>query len=130
MRDRRLLIIFFVVLVDMLSFSIVLPLLPYLADSLGATAFQIGLLGAMYPIFQVIGAPILGRLSDRYGRKPILILSIAGTVLGFIVLATAQSLWILFISRALDGLTGGNISVAQAYIADVTQPRSAARRSA
>ncbi len=122
MRDRRLLIIFFVVLVDMLSFSIVLPLLPYLANSLGATAFQIGLLGAMYPIFQVIGAPILGRLSDRYGRKPILVLSIAGTVVGFIVLATAQSLWILFISRALDGLTGGNISVAQAYIADVTKP--------
>ncbi len=122
MRDRRLLIIFFVVLVDMLSFSIVLPLLPYLADSLGATPFQIGLLGAMYPIFQFIGAPILGRLSDRYGRKPILILSIAGTVIGFIVLATAQSLWILFISRAFDGLTGGNISVAQAYIADVTPP--------
>jgi len=122
MRDRRLLIIFFVVLVDMLSFSIVLPLLPYLANSLGATAFQIGLLGAMYPLFQVIGAPVLGRLSDRYGRKPILILSIAGTMVGFVVLATAQSLWILFISRALDGLTGGNISVAQAYISDVTPP--------
>ncbi len=122
MRDRRLLIIFFVVLVDMLSFSIVLPLLPYLADELGATVFQIGLLTAMYPIFQFIGAPILGRLSDRFGRKPILILSIAGTVVGFIVLASARSLWILFISRALDGLTGGNISVAQAYISDVTKP--------
>lgn len=121
MRDRRLLIIFAVVLVDMLSFSIVLPLLPYLAGDLGATPFQIGLLGAMYPIFQFLGAPILGRLSDRFGRKPILLLSVAGTVVGFIVLATAQSLWILFISRALDGITGGNISVAQAYIADVTK---------
>lgn len=122
MRDRRLLIIFFVVLVDMLSFSIVLPLLPYLADSLGATPFQIGLLSAMYPIFQFVGAPILGRLSDRFGRKPVLIASIAGTVIGFMVLATARSLWILFISRAIDGLTGGNISVAQAYISDVTKP--------
>lgn len=122
MRDRRLLIIFFVVLVDMLSFSIVLPLLPYLADSLGATPFQIGLLSAMYPIFQFVGAPILGRLSDRYGRKPVLIASILGTVAGFVVLATAQSLWILFISRAIDGITGGNISVAQAYISDVTKP--------
>lgn len=122
MRDRRLLIIFFVVLVDMLSFSIVLPLLPYLAGELGATAFQIGLLGAMYPVFQFIGAPILGRLSDRFGRKPILILSIVGTVIGFVVLATARSMWILFVSRALDGITGGNISVAQAYISDVTGP--------
>jgi len=120
MRNRRLAIIFAVVLVDMLSFSIVLPLLPYLANELGASRFQIGLLGAMYPIFQFIGAPILGRLSDRYGRRPILMISIAGTILGFIVLATAQSLWILFLSRALDGITGGNISVAQAYISDIT----------
>ena len=122
MRDRRLAIIFAVVLVDMLSFSIVLPLLPYLAGELGATPFQIGLLAAMYPIFQFIGAPILGRLSDRYGRKPILLISIAGTMLGFVVLATAHSLSILFLSRALDGITGGNISVAQAYISDVTKP--------
>lgn len=122
MRDRRLLIIFAVVLVDMLSFSIVLPLLPYLAGDLGATPFQIGLLGAMYPVFQFLGAPLLGRLSDRFGRKPVLLLSVAGTVLGFMVLATARSLWILFLSRALDGVTGGNISVAQAYISDVTKP--------
>ncbi len=120
MRDRRLLVIFAVVLVDMLSFSIVLPLLPYLAGELGASAFQIGLLGAVYPIAQFFGAPLLGRLSDRIGRKPVLILSIIGTVAGFVVLATARALPILFASRALDGITGGNISVAQAYIADVT----------
>ena len=122
MPNRRLAIIFAVVLVDMLSFSIVLPLLPYLAGDLGANRFQIGLLAAMYPIFQFIGAPILGRLSDRFGRKPVLMLSIAGTILGFIVLATARSLWVLFLSRSLDGITGGNISVAQAYISDVTKP--------
>lgn len=120
MRDRRLLIVFAVVLVDMLSFSIVLPLLPYLAGELGASAFQIGLLGAVYPVAQFFGAPLLGRLSDRIGRKPVLILSIIGTMVGFVVLATARALPVLFVSRALDGITGGNISVAQAYIADVT----------
>lgn len=120
MRRHRLAIIFFVVLVDMLSFSVVLPLLPYLADSLGASKVQIGLLTAMYPLAQFFGAPVLGRLSDRYGRKPILLVSISGTVLGFIVLATAHLLPVLFLGRILDGLTGGNISVAQAFIADVT----------
>lgn len=122
MRDRRLAIIFAVVLVDMLSFGVVIPILAYLAKDMGATAFQVGLLTAMYPAAQFFGAPILGRLSDRFGRKPVLVVSIIGTLVGFVVLAMAQSLWILFISRTLDGLTGGNISVAQAYIADVTKP--------
>jgi DHA1 family tetracycline resistance protein-like MFS transporter len=122
MRKHRLAIIFMVVLVDMLSFSIVLPLLPYLARDLNATPFQIGLLSAIYPLAQLIGAPLLGRLSDRVGRKPVLLVSIAGTVAGFVVLATASSLWVLFVSRFVDGITGGNISVAQAYITDVTKP--------
>lgn len=122
-KNRRLLIIFAVVLVDMLSFSIVLPLLPYLAKSIGASATQIGLLTAMYPLAQMVAAPLLGRLSDRVGRKPVLILSILGTAGGFVVLAVAQFLPILFISRFVDGITGGNISVAQAYIADVTEPK-------
>lgn len=120
MKNRRLLIVFAIVLVDMLSFSIVLPLLPYLAKDLGASAAQIGLLTAMYPLAQVFAAPFLGRLSDRHGRKPVLVLSILGTAVGFVVLATARLLPILFVSRFIDGVTGGNISVAQAYIADVT----------
>lgn len=124
MRDRRLLIIFGVVLVDMLSFSIVLPLLPYLAGELGARESQIGLLTAMYPLAQVFAAPVLGRMSDRFGRKPVLVVSILGTALGFVVLATARALPVLFVSRFIDGITGGNISVAQAYIADVTDERS------
>lgn len=127
MRDRRLLIIFAVVLVDMLSFSIVLPLLPYIAGRLDASRFEIGLLGAVYPAFQLLAAPILGRLSDRFGRKPILLLSILGTALGFVVLATAQTLPVLFLGRAMDGITGGNISVAQAYIADITKPEERGR---
>jgi len=114
---------FSIVLVDMLSFSIVLPLLPYLAKDLGASAAQIGLLTAMYPLAQVFAAPFLGRMSDRYGRKPVLVLSILGTAVGFVVLATARLLPILFVSRFVDGITGGNISVAQAYIADVTDEK-------
>ncbi|MDO8847115.1 MAG: MFS transporter [Coriobacteriia bacterium] len=120
MKNRHLLIIFVVVLVNMLAFGIVIPLLPYLADKTGASEFQIGLLVASYPLAQLVGAPLLGRLSDRYGRKPILLLSILGTAIGFVVLALANSLPLLFLSRVIDGLTGGNINVAQAYIADVT----------
>ena len=120
MRDRRLVIIFAVVLVNMLSFSVILPLLPYLARELGASAVVMGWLSAMYPIFQFIGAPILGRLSDRFGRKPLLLVSVLGTAAGFVVLATASALPVLFLGRILDGLTGGNVSVAQAYIADIT----------
>ncbi|MDP2234575.1 MAG: MFS transporter [Actinomycetota bacterium] len=123
MKNRRLLIMFAIVLVDMLSFSIVLPLLPYLAGDLGASAAQIGMLTAMYPLAQVFASPILGRLSDRFGRKPILVVSILGTTVGFVVLATARLLPILFVSRFIDGITGGNISVAQAYIADVTDEK-------
>ncbi|MDA3935303.1 MAG: MFS transporter [Actinomycetota bacterium] len=124
---RRLAIIFAIVLVDMLSFSIVLPLLPYLADDLGASAAMIGLLTAVYPFAQFLGAPLLGRLSDRFGRKPVLLASIAGTCVGFVVLAVARVLPILFVSRFIDGVTGGNISVAQAYIADVTDEKSRGR---
>jgi DHA1 family tetracycline resistance protein-like MFS transporter len=124
MKDRRLAIIFSVVLVDMLSFSIVLPLMAYIARDLGATKFQAGLLLAMYPLAQFFGAPILGRLSDRFGRKPVLLVSIFGTMCGFIVLGLANSLAILFVSRFVDGITGGNISVAQAYISDITTPES------
>ena len=120
MEDRRLLIIFSIVLVDMISFALVLPLLPGYAARFGASVFVTGLVYSSYPLMQVIAAPILGRLSDIFGRKPILLLSIAGTVAALLVLGFANALWMLFASRLLDGITGGNISVAQAYIADIT----------
>ena len=121
MKNRPLAIVFAVVLVNMLSFGIVVPLLPYIAGRTGASEFQIGLLVAAYPLAQLVGAPMLGRLSDRFGRKPVLLISILGTALGFVVLALARSLPLLFASRLLDGITGGNINVAQAYISDVTE---------
>jgi MFS transporter, DHA1 family, tetracycline resistance protein len=120
MKNKRLLIIFGVVLVNMMALGIVVPLMPYLAGKVGASEFEIGLLIASYPLAQLVGAPVLGRLSDRYGRKPVLIVSILGTAVGFAILALAGSLSLLFLSRIIDGLTGGNINVAQAYITDVT----------
>lgn len=120
MDRRRLAIAFGVVLVDMLGFSLILPLLRYIAASYGASDFTIGLLVSSYALAQFFGAPILGRLSDRFGRRPILLVSIFGTFVGFMVLGFANTLWMIFLSRIIDGVTGGNISVAQAYIADVT----------
>lgn len=120
MKDRRLLIIFSIVLVDMISFALVLPLLPGYAARFGASLFVTGLIYSSYPLMQIISTPILARLSDRFGRKPILMLSIAGTVTALLVLGFANALWMLFASRLLDGITGGNISVAQAYISDIT----------
>lgn len=127
MKNKSLFSIFLVVFVDLLGFSIILPLLPFYAESFGATATLVGLLVADYAAFQLIGAPILGRLSDRLGRRPVLLISIAGNTLGFLLLALAPNLIILFLARAISGLTGGNISVAQAYISDVTDEKNRAR---
>lgn len=124
MDNKRLFSVIFVVFVDLLGFGLILPLLPYYAETFGASDFTTGLLVAAYAAMQLIGAPILGRLSDRFGRRPILLVSIFGTFLGFILLGFANSLWILFASRILDGFTGGNLSVAQAYISDVTDEKN------
>ncbi|MEJ5314259.1 MAG: MFS transporter [Anaerolinea sp.] len=126
-KNKALSSIFLIVFIDLLGFSLILPLLPYLAKSFSASEFQIGLLVASYALAQFIGAPFLGRLSDRYGRRPILLISIAGNALGFLLLGIAQNLTMLFVSRILAGFTAANISVAQAYISDVTDNQSRAR---
>lgn len=117
---RALTLLFLFVFVDVLGFSLILPLLPYYAATFGATAEVVGLLLGANALTQLLGAPILGRLSDRFGRKPLLLLSLAGTVVGFLMLGLARSLAMLFASRIVDGFLGGNISLAQAYISDVT----------
>lgn len=139
MKNNRLATIFAIVFVDLLGFSLILPLLPYYAEKFGATATIVGLLVASYALAQLIAAPLLGRLSDRYGRRPILLVSIGGTVLGFVLFGFAEPLGrliadtsaaviaVLFFSRILDGLTGGNLTVAQAYITDVTDYKSRAK---
>jgi DHA1 family tetracycline resistance protein-like MFS transporter len=122
-----LLPIFLIVLVDILGLTIILPLLPFYAERLGASATVVGLLISTYALCQLIAGPILGRLSDHMGRKPLLIVSQIGTLIGFLILAFAGSLWLVFLSRVIDGLTAGNLSLAQAYISDVTTPENRAR---
>lgn len=119
--------IFLIVFIDLLGFGLILPLLPYIAESYSANPLMIGVLSATYSLFQFIAGPILGRLSDRYGRKKILIISQLGSVLGYLLLATAHSLPLLFLSRVIDGITGGNISIAQAYMADITDKKTRAK---
>ena len=125
--NKRLLNVGLIVLIDMLGFALIVPLLTFFADTFGATPFQTGLLVATYAAMQMIAAPILGRISDRFGRRPVFLISIFGTFIGFLILGFSNSLWMLFLSRVLSGLTAGNISVAQAYIADVTDAKNRAR---
>jgi MFS family permease len=122
-----LLAIFLIVAVDVLGLTIMIPLLPFYAEKMGATATEVGLLIGIYAACQLFSGPMLGRLSDHMGRKPLLLVSQAGTFVGFVITAFAPSLWILFLARAIDGCTAGNLSLAQAYISDVTRPEDRAK---
>jgi len=121
---KKILPVFIIILIDLLGLTIIIPLMSLYAVSFGASASVIGLLGAAYPAAQFVGAPFLGRLSDRFGRKPILIISQIGTLIGFLVLAFSNSLWMLFLARIIDGLSGANISTAQAVISDSTNEKT------
>jgi DHA1 family tetracycline resistance protein-like MFS transporter len=121
---KRILPIFVIVIVDLLGLTVIIPLLPIYAASFDATPFIIGLIGATYPVFQFIGAPLLGRLSDRFGRRPILLISQLGTLIGFLVLGLASTIWMLFLARLIDGISGANISTAQAAISDSTTEKT------
>ena len=113
--------------VDILGLTIMIPLLPFYAEKLGATPSQVGWLVGVYALCQLFSGPLLGRLSDRTGRKPLLIVSQIGTLLGFLVTAWAASLPVVFLGRIIDGATAGNLSLAQAYISDVTKPEERAK---
>src|SRR5436190_12652551 len=129
MNRSPLIVIFTTVFIDLVGFGIVIPVLPFYAEStsFNATPRTIGLLFASYSIMQLIFSPVLGRLSDKYGRRPVLLLSIIGTGIGFLVLGFAKTIFLLFVGRILDGITGGNISTAQAYIADITTKENRAK---
>ncbi len=129
MKRSPLLVIFITVFIDLVGFGIVIPVLPFYAEGtkFGATPSQVGLLFASYSVMQLIFSPVLGRLSDKYGRRPILLISLLGTSAGFLILGFATTLTMLFIGRIIDGISGGNISTAQAYIADVTTKENRAK---
>ena len=122
-----LVIIFLTVFVNLVGFGIIIPLLPFYAQTFGASPLVIGLLFASFSLSQLVAAPILGDLSDRWGRRPVLIFSLVGTVVSFVMLAVANSLFMLFAARIVDGLSGGNITTARAYIADITTEENRAK---
>jgi MFS family permease len=126
-RQSPLLPIFLIVMVDVLGLTIILPLLPFYAERLGASPTLVGLLVSTYAACQLIAGPVLGQISDRMGRRPLLLVSQMGTFIGFLILAWAGTLWVVFLSRVIDGLTAGNLSLAQAYISDVTKPEDRAK---
>jgi len=130
MKRSPLVVILFVAFVDLVGYGLIIPLQASYADRLGASGFTFGLLVGVYAAMQFIFNPILGRLSDRIGRRPVLLLSIAGSVASHVLLGVADlmnSLPLLFAARILDGVTGANVATAQAYIADVTADEDRAK---
>lgn len=125
--SRAIFVLFLTVFIDLLGFGIILPILPLYAEQFGANPNEGTLLVAIYSLMQFLFAPLWGKFSDRYGRRPILLLTLLGSVIAYAGLGFANSLWILFIARSLAGIMAGNISTAQAYIADITTPANRAR---
>jgi DHA1 family tetracycline resistance protein-like MFS transporter len=128
--------IFLIVLADLMGFGLIIALLPFYAKQYNASDFQVGLIFSIYSICQLVGSPVLGLMSDRFGRRPVLILSQLGSVAGYLILAYATyytwanpaiGIALVYASRVIDGFSGGNISTAQAYIADVTQSKDRAK---
>ncbi len=126
-RSRPLLPIFLIVLVDVFGLTLVIPLLAIYAEHFGATPLEATLLVSSYALCQLVSGPLLGRVSDRVGRKPMLLVSQIGTFLGFLLLARANALWMIYVSRVIDGSTAGNLALAQAYISDNTKPEDRAK---
>lgn len=120
-------VIWTTVAIDLVGFGIVLPILPQYAEKFGAGAAVIGVLSASFSLAQLVFAPVWGKLSDRIGRKPIIILSLCGTAIGSLVTGFAGALWLLFLGRIVDGISGASVSVAQASVADISPPGQRAR---
>ena len=125
--NKNLLIVALIALVNMLGYGIIIPILYSYSKKFGLSDFQNGLLFSMFSVCQFISTPIIGRLSDKYGRRPMLLISIIGTAASFFLMAFAPNAVFLFIARAVDGLTAGNIPVAFAVISDLTKPEERAK---
>ncbi len=120
-------VLFLVVVIDLIGLGIIIPLLPFFAEHYQASPFQVGLLMAVYSLTQFVAAPFWGRLSDRIGRRPVLLFSLAGAILAYLWLGVAEELWALFPARAVGGFMAGNISAAFAYVADITTRETRAK---
>ena len=125
--DKRLYVIFLITFTEVLGFSMVLPLIPFLGLELGLSPSQIGLVISVFSICQLFASPITGKLSDHFGRKPLFILSQISTFVGFIFLGFATTVILLIVARLIDGLLGSNMTVSQAYISDITEPKHRTR---
>ncbi|MFX1413116.1 MAG: MFS transporter [Promethearchaeota archaeon] len=125
--NKKILIIFMIMFTEILGFSIVMPVIPFLGLSLGLNAFQIGLVLSIFSFCQLFASPITGKLSDRFGRKPVLIFSQLSTLTGFLLLGMSINVWILVAARLVDGLLGSNMTVSQAYLSDITTPKNRTR---
>ena len=124
---NRVMPIFVLVFVDVLGLTLILPLLHLYGAAFGATPLQIGMIAASFPLAQLIGVPMMGALSDRFGRKPLLLISQITTCISFIMLGFANSLTLVILSRVVDGLFGANIATAQAALSDVTDENTRAQ---
>ena len=128
-KKKALSFILFTTFLAFMGFSIIIPVLPFIvkkylpSGDINEVAWYVGLLMSIYALCQFISAPGLGALSDRFGRRPILLISLFGSVIGYILFGIGGSLWMLFLGRIIDGLTGGNISTIYSYIADITEPK-------
>ena len=127
MKKSPLVVLFVTVFIDLIGFGIILPLLPFYAEHFGANALLVGLLSTSFSLMQFLFAPVWGRLSDRVGRRPVILAGLLGSSISYLTFGLAQSLPILFLSRILAGIAGANISTAQAYIADSTPPEQRAK---
>lgn len=124
---RALATVWFTLFLDLVSFGIVIPVLPFYATHFGAAAWMVTLLATGYSAAQFVMAPVLGRLSDRHGRRPVMLISIGGSVLAMLVLGFAWALWMVFLARIVSGICNANVSTAHAYVADRVPPAQRAR---
>ncbi|PZO41630.1 MAG: tetracycline resistance MFS efflux pump [Leptolyngbya sp.] len=123
----RLVFIFITILFDKLGESLIFPILPFLVERFRSDAFTLGMLASSYAIAQFIAIPVIGALSDRYGRRPVMLVCVLGTAISYFIFGFATTLGMLFFSRILDGVTGGVAATAQAYIADISAPEDRAK---
>ncbi|MBN1373684.1 MAG: MFS transporter [Anaerolineaceae bacterium] len=128
--SRGLIFVLITLFLDIMGSTLLMPIVPYIIREYNSDALTVGLLSALYAAAAFLAAPLLGKFSDRFGRRPVLLISVLGSAFGYFLFGIGGALWVLFLSRLIDGFTGGNISTTMAYIADVTPPKERARNFA